>query len=55
MKLKTETRLKRALRAKKFDAGLRQDTVEFARAAVATGKTLTVSVQPSPSVLFALA
>ncbi len=41
MKLKTETRLKRALRAKKFDAGLRQDTVEFARAAVATGKTLT--------------
>jgi hypothetical protein len=41
MKLKTEARLKRALRSKKFDVGLRQDTVEFARAAVTTGKTLT--------------
>ncbi len=41
MKLKTEARLKRALRSKRFDAGLRQDTVEFARAAVATGKSLT--------------
>jgi hypothetical protein len=43
--LKTEATLKRALRSKKADAGLRQDTVEFARAAVAAGKTLTAAAQ----------
>jgi hypothetical protein len=42
-KLKTEAALKRALRSKKYDPGLRQDTVEFARAAVAAGQTLTGS------------
>lgn len=45
MRLKTEARLKKALRSKKVDASLRQDTVEFARAAVAGGKTLTAAAQ----------
>ena len=41
MKVMTEEELKKALRAKKLDAGLRQKAVEFARAAVAGGATVT--------------
>ena len=41
MKLEAEARLKQALRSSRFDAGLRQETVEFARAAVAAGETLS--------------
>lgn len=41
MKLEAEARLKKALRSRRFNAGLRQETVEFARAAVAVGETLT--------------
>lgn len=41
MNLETEARLKRALRSRRLNAGLRQETVEFARSAVAAGETLT--------------
>lgn len=41
MKFKTEAKLKKALLAKKFDAGLRQETVEFSREAAAAGETTT--------------
>lgn len=41
MKLKTEAKLKSALQAKKFDAGLRQETVEFSRERAAAGETVT--------------
>ena len=40
MKRKTELKLKRALRARKFDAGLRQRAVEFSRDAAASGETV---------------
>ena len=41
MRLKTEVELKRALRAKKFDAELRQQAVEFSRKAGASGESMT--------------
>ena len=42
MKFKTEAELKRALLAKKFDAGLREETVRFSHEAAATsGETMT--------------
>ena len=41
MKFKTEAKLKRALLAKKYDAGLRRETVEFSREAAAAGETMT--------------
>ena len=41
MKHKMEAELKKALRAKKFDAVLRQRAVEFSREAAASGATVT--------------
>ena len=41
MKLKIEAKLKRALRAKKFDAALRREAVEFSREAATAGSTVT--------------
>ena len=41
MKFKTEATLKKALRSKRFDAGLRREAVEFSREAEAAGQTAT--------------
>lgn len=41
MKSKTEAKLKKALSTKQFDAGLRQETVEFSLDAEAVGETAT--------------
>jgi transposase-like protein len=41
MKLKLKARLKKAHRSRNYSGGLRQATVQFARAAVASGSTLT--------------
>jgi transposase-like protein len=45
MKLRGEARLKKALKAKRVDAGVRQEAVDFGRAVVATGATLTAAAQ----------
>ena len=41
MKIKMEAELKKALRAKKFDKALRQETVKFSQSAAAAGETMT--------------
>lgn len=41
MKFKTEATLKKALRSKRFSAGLRREAVEFSREAEAAGQTAT--------------